>query len=928
MIRFALRAAFVSLALAGACVLPVAAQTPVTAPGQAGGLGQRSMSPTEAFARGLMPLHSTGVDRFAAAHPSWDGRGVLIAILDSGIDPGVAGLGLASDSTPKILDLRDFSHEGDVALHQVQRRGDTLIVAGHRLLGASHVAAIAGRGAIWGGALLELPLGPSPQADVDGNGQVGDTLPVVVVRGSDGWVLFADTQENGTLADDKPVHDFAVAHEFFGWSTAGHPHPVNVAANFADSAGTPHLDLFFDTDSHGTHVSGIAAGHDIYGVRGFDGVAPGAHLIGLKIANDAAGGVTVSGSMVKALDYAIHFAHDRGMPLVVNLSFGVGNEIEGTARVDGMIDSLLAAHPDVVMMVAASNDGPGLSTIGFPASASRVVAVGATAPLVFAGVPPGDALAEPLASFSSRGGEEAAPDIVVPGSAYSTIPNFAIGNEQEDGTSMASPHAAGLAARLISAAKANGRTVTAHDIKQALQQGSHLLPSASVVDQGAGMPDLTAAWAWLSTSHNVPDLAVDIGAVHGRGGVLEFGAPKAGGDSITLRRLDGDAPITLQLASADPWVTVPASVTLVGGKATFVATITGADPSPDVRSTVIKAMGPDASVGPLATIPVTQVAPLAVLDAVPHTVRMGPGAVRRFFVPADTGRGVQIQVATLQSADHVMAMLAEPGGMPFRDGPEIPAGFGDGAALLDIGGDDVVRGLYEVDVAAGPLAADSATVTVHQSPVRLGAALSHDTLSVTAQSLVASAAAFRFRAGLIGAEQRLTITRSNDAPIRVALAMPAWAAHVAVDMQMPRAQWSRFTDFGFVFQDRNGKQLATSPVNYAFSRAAPDLPARLPGDSLILLLEPAFATPTADGAWSVDLVIHFYLTKPVALDNGGSESHSIEPGATYAEHFAGAHLPMDLPPELRPLVIAVALEGEERAWSRQVVVARPAGAGQ
>ena len=64
----------------------------------------------------------------------------------------------------------------------------------------------------------------------------------------------------------------------------------------------------FDVFGHGTHVAGIAAGHDIYGVSGFDGVAPGAQLLGLKIANGANGGITTTGSMVRAMDYAIRFA--------------------------------------------------------------------------------------------------------------------------------------------------------------------------------------------------------------------------------------------------------------------------------------------------------------------------------------------------------------------------------------------------------------------------------------------------------------------------------------------------------------------------------------------------------------------------------------------------------------------------------------------
>ena len=77
--------------------------------------------PPVALLAGLMPLHSTGVDQFRMNHPTYDGRGVLIAILDTGIDPGVDGLILTSDGKPKILDLRDFSGEGTVALTPITR---------------------------------------------------------------------------------------------------------------------------------------------------------------------------------------------------------------------------------------------------------------------------------------------------------------------------------------------------------------------------------------------------------------------------------------------------------------------------------------------------------------------------------------------------------------------------------------------------------------------------------------------------------------------------------------------------------------------------------------------------------------------------------------------------------------------------------------
>ena len=56
------------------------------------------LPPSYAYAAGLMPLASTGVDQFRARHATYDGRGVVIGILDSGVDPGAAGLAVTSTS--------------------------------------------------------------------------------------------------------------------------------------------------------------------------------------------------------------------------------------------------------------------------------------------------------------------------------------------------------------------------------------------------------------------------------------------------------------------------------------------------------------------------------------------------------------------------------------------------------------------------------------------------------------------------------------------------------------------------------------------------------------------------------------------------------------------------------------------------------------
>jgi subtilisin family serine protease len=899
----------------------------------------RRDSAAVAFSRGLMALNSTGIKRFASDHLAWDGRGVLIAILDSGIDPGVPGLALAADGTPKVLDLRDFSGEGRVRLQRVVRRGDTLVVGDRSVLGASRVAAVAGDSPIWGGTIVELALGKPPGADLNGNGRVGDTLLVVVAKTTAGWAMFADTDGDGTLANERPVHDYLLAREIFGWyQPAGvDPRrgatPLNIAVNLADSSGTPVLDLFFDISGHGTHVTGIAAGHNLYGVAGFDGVAPGAKVIGLKIADDAHGGVSVTGSMVQALDYAIRFAGERSMPLVVNLSFGVGNEQEGTARIDAMIDSILAAHPDVVMTVAAGNDGPGLSSVGFPGSASRIISVGATLPAVFTSASPTDAATESIASFSSRGGELASPDLVLPGSAYSTVPNYAIGDEQQNGTSMASPYGAGLVARLLSALRASGRTVPARNIRQGLRMGARQLPSGSTVDQGAGLPDLTRAWQWLTESHDFAEVAVDVGRVSGRGAVYLTTSPDAAnprplGARVVLRRLDGIAPLTLRLRADASWLQVPETITLAAGHGEFTVGIQpGAAADPGLHSATIRVEGSDETAGPLAVIPVVvRTSVPASGTKAPVNVNVTTGGVGRVFVPADSGRGLQIEVATLAAPDRAVAALHEPGGMPFRDSRTIPAGFGEGAGLFDIGADDVVAGIYEVDVVAGPLAPVATKVTVRQAPLRLGATMVGDTLRVTARSLIATALPVRLRAGLIGAERYIMVQRDSDTPTRIAIPVPTWAVRMVVDTRMPRDEWPHFTDFGLSFLDRHGREFETSPINYAFGRAAPELPDSIAGDTVIVLLSPSFADPREPRRWSIELSVRFYVEKPYALDGDGSLVKTVAAGALREERFVPGPMPIQFPPDFVPLVTLVALEGTDHIWTREVTPTRPFGA--
>jgi subtilisin family serine protease len=820
---------------------------------------------------GLMPLKSTGVDAFRNSHPTYDGRGVLIAILDSGIDPSVAGLIGTSSGAPKILDLRDFSGEGRIDLSPVVPEADGRVrVAGNLLAGAARIGRLTAASTWYAGVFRELPLGPLPAADVNGNGENTDVFPVVVIKATDGWVAFLDTNLDGSFEDEMPLHDYRQGRETIALGTR----PLTLVANFVEpgaSGGAPTLDLFFDTSGHGTHVAGIAAGHDLFNVAGFDGVAPGAQVIGLKIANNARGGVSVHASMWKAMDYAARFAAQRNLPLVVNLSFGVGNEHEGRAVIDSLVDAFLASHPDVVMAISAGNDGPGLSTMGFPGSAARALSVGATFPGVFArapqpGVPPPR---DVLGWFSSRGGELVKPDVVTPGVAFSVVPRWATGDEIKIGTSMAAPHATGLVACLVSALAQEGRRVSASDLVQALRVSARPFAGATIVDEGAGMPVLDAAYQWLKAGHQGSVYAA--AAVYRRDGL--------GGDTgatFSVRHVAGLRAAQFTLRADAPWLTVPeradaeprlTEIAVGYARATlaapgvYVGTVTARNPS-------------DTLAGPLFTLVNTVIVPyeLTVKPLYDERRGIGPAAVRRYFLLAPQPGATLRATVTLPDSQQQRATvrLYEPNGAPARSAPQDVEVGGEepGTAIVTVRGEDLVPGVYELDVVAPPLA--GATVTVS---AELGAvALAPVAAGLEASSVRDGTVMGHVTNVLVGAERTYAVTGRGLPAETLLVRAPAWGKRAEIDLQLPPELWDELTDFSMTVYDSTGQQIpgGNEAVNYAFGRLTFSVPERLSGRPLTVEFFPAFAKLPGH-AWRGTARIRF-LGKEKPLGDGSDLS--------------------------------------------------------
>ena len=220
--------------------------------------------------------------------------------------------------------------------------------------------------------------------------------------------------------------------------------------NWFDATGTyrdapgPNRGNISRWSDHGTHTMGTIVGREADG-RNAIGMAPGARWIALKVFDDQGDSTDewIHAGFQWCLaptDLAGHNADPSRAPHIVSNSWGDDNGLDDTFRRD------LAAWraAGIFSVWASGNAGPAVGTVGSPASLDIAFAVGAI-----------DA-AEGIASFSSRGpspwGGIVKPEVVAPGV---NIRSAIAGGTYEsgwNGTSMATPHVAGLAALMWDAA--------------------------------------------------------------------------------------------------------------------------------------------------------------------------------------------------------------------------------------------------------------------------------------------------------------------------------------------------------------------------------------------------------------------------------------------------------------------------------------------
>ena len=247
----------------------------------------------------------------------------------------------------------------------------------------------------------------------------------------------------------------------------------------ADLAGT--VDAFNgfggsscqDDQGHGTHVAGIIAARD----NSVDvvGVAPGAQIYCVKVLDSAGSGSDAT--VMAGLEWVLEH-HGSVVPniKVVNMSLGRPGSVDDNPAMHDLITSLEAAG--IIVVVAAGNDPSLEASEQIPGGYPEVVAVASTTAqggsnlCRFLGSP----VAADTASYFTSDGVSVA--VSAPGEEREDVARSCLissvgilstrlggGTTRMSGTSMASPHVAGIVARYYQ----QNPSYTVDDIRQFLQ---------------------------------------------------------------------------------------------------------------------------------------------------------------------------------------------------------------------------------------------------------------------------------------------------------------------------------------------------------------------------------------------------------------------------------------------------------------------------
>ncbi|GGS49873.1 S8 family serine peptidase [Streptomyces violaceus] len=468
------------------------------------------------------PSFETGAVDFVEDHPKADGRGITIGILDSGVDLGHPALQKTTTGERKIVDW--VTATDPVVDNDRTWRPMTTSVSGPTFTyGGKTWTAPAGSYRV--STFLEsYTTGGDAAGDANRDGDTTDSWGVLYDAAS--GTVRVDLNNNNDFGDDTAMKPYKDGFQtgYFGTDDPAtdiaerQPFVVEIRKDVvvnASGAKADFVNIGVIESEHGTHVAGITAANGLFGGK-MDGAAPGAKLVSSRACTWSGGCTNVA-----LTEGMIDLVTKRGVD-IVNMSIGGLPALNDGNNARSELYTRLIDEYGVQLVISAGNSGPGTNTIGDPSLADKVISVGASVSKETWAANYGSVVEKKYAlmPFSSRGPREDGgftPTLVAPGAAINTIQTWMPGAPVAEagytlpagygmlqGTSMASPQAAGAAALLLSAAKQKKIDLTPATLRTALTSTADHIKGVQAYEEGAGLMNIEDAWDSIrddATSH-------------------------------------------------------------------------------------------------------------------------------------------------------------------------------------------------------------------------------------------------------------------------------------------------------------------------------------------------------------------------------------------------------------------------------------------